>query len=121
MLIQLHDLIPVDTPLGKGYAILFEANEHDNYWTVALNDSCAIVTFTQEKIRIAKSYTHHRGISDDVMKDIVAKSKPNGRLILNDGNEIHFNHVGVFGETIKLETHPTEGLRLWVNRECVYR
>lgn len=72
--IQLDELIPVNTPLGFGYAIIFETGEHDNYWTVAL-DSGALVTFTQDRIRISSSYTHGRGISDDEMRNII---KPDG-------------------------------------------
>lgn len=68
--LQLTELIPVKTPLGEGYAILFETGEHDNYWTVALENG-AIVTFTQDRIRICNSYTHRRGISDERMKVIV--------------------------------------------------
>lgn len=69
-IIQLLDMIPMVTPLGKGYAIIFESSEQDNYWTVAL-ENCAIVTFTQDKVRIARSYTHHRGITDEEMKEII--------------------------------------------------
>lgn len=68
--IQLHELIPVVTPLGDGYAIIFETGEHDNYWTVALENG-AIVTFPQNKIRVCRSYTHGRGISDEEMKEII--------------------------------------------------
>lgn len=69
MLIQLNDLIPVTTPLGKGYAILVESLGHDYWWTVALA-SGAIVTFTQDRIRIANSYSHRRGINDRAMRRI---------------------------------------------------
>ena len=69
-LLQLSELIPVKTLLGDGHAIIFEAGEHDNYWTVALNNG-AIVTFKQDKIRMCRSYTHDRGISDIEMKEII--------------------------------------------------
>jgi len=69
--IQLNELIPMDTPLGRGYAIIFETGEHDNYWTIALENG-AIVTFRQEEIRISRSYTHGRGISNKEMKEIIA-------------------------------------------------
>lgn len=68
--IQLDESIPVETPLGFGYAIIFETGEHDNYWTVALG-SGALVTFTQDKIRLSRSYTHRRGITDRQMRKIV--------------------------------------------------
>lgn len=69
-LLQLTELIPVETPLGHGYAIVLEVNEHDAYWTVAL-DTKAIVTFTQDRIRICNSYTLRRGISDERMREII--------------------------------------------------
>jgi hypothetical protein len=58
------------TPLGKGYAILVEGGQHDQYWTVAL-ESGALVTFRQDQIRIAKSYTHSRGITNKQMRKII--------------------------------------------------
>lgn len=68
--IQLSEVIPVETPLGFGYAIIFETGDFDNYWTVALENG-ALVTFTQDKIRVSRDYTHRRGISDKEMKKIV--------------------------------------------------
>ena len=70
VIIQLNDLIPVETPLGSGYAIILESGAHDQFWTVALENG-AIITFTQDKIRISRSYTHHRGIKDEEMEDII--------------------------------------------------
>lgn len=72
--IQLGELIPVETNLGSGYAVIFETGEHDNYWTVAL-ESGALVTFRQDQVRISRSYTHGRGIDDAEMRDITAKGK----------------------------------------------
>lgn len=71
MPLQLREMISVETPLGHGYAIIFETGEHDNYWTVAL-DNGALVTFTQDRIKVSRDYTHGRGISDDQMKEIVS-------------------------------------------------
>ena len=68
--IQLNEMIPVITSLGNGFAILVEKNQHEQYWTVAMENG-AIVTFPQSKIRICKSYTHNRGISDEEMKEII--------------------------------------------------
>ena len=68
--IQLHEVIPVKTPLGEGYAILVETGQQDQYWTVAL-ETGALVTFRQDQIRIADSYTHSRGIDDKKMHKIV--------------------------------------------------
>lgn len=70
MIHEFGELIPVETPLGSGYAMLFESGEHDNFWTVALENG-AIVSFAQDKIRVSRSYTHGRGISDKQMKKII--------------------------------------------------
>lgn len=70
MILQLDPLIKVTTPLGIGYAIFLEANGHDYWYTVALGNR-ALVTFSQDRIRISNSYTHRRGISDERMQEIV--------------------------------------------------
>lgn len=70
MIHEFKEAIRVTTPLGKGYALFVEMGVHDYFWTVAL-DNCAIVSFTQDRIRIAKSYSHGRGINDEEMKAIV--------------------------------------------------
>lgn len=44
-------------------------------WTVALENG-ALVTFTQDRVRIANSYTHRRGITDERMRGIVRKEEP---------------------------------------------
>ncbi len=67
---EFEELVPVETPLGSGYAMLYESGEYDSYLTVILENG-AIVTFAQDKIRISRSYTHGRGISDKQMKEII--------------------------------------------------
>lgn len=62
--------IPVDTPLGKGLAIFVEPDNHDAYWTVALIETRALVTFRQQQLRIGRSYTYG-SINDDTMKRII--------------------------------------------------
>ncbi len=74
MLLQLTDLIAMETPLGPGYAIILETTGHDCFWTVALENG-ALVTFTQDRIRIATSYTHRRGITDERMRAIITPKK----------------------------------------------
>ena len=64
-------MISVETSLGHGYAIIFESGEQDNFWTVAM-DNGALVTFAQSEIRISRSYTHGRGITDEEMREIIA-------------------------------------------------
>lgn len=70
MIHEFGELIPVTTPLGSGYAMFVEPGEYDTYWTVVL-DNQAVVTFTQEQIRISRSYTHSRGISNSQMRKII--------------------------------------------------
>jgi hypothetical protein len=50
--------------------LFVESGEHDSFWTVVL-DNQAVVTFTQEQIRISRSYTHGRGVNDRQMKAII--------------------------------------------------
>lgn len=69
-MMQLDEMIRVETPLGSGYAMIFESGEDDNFWTVALK-SGAIVTFKQSQIRMARDYTRGRGISDRQMRKII--------------------------------------------------
>ncbi len=70
---EFHEPIPVETPLGNGRAILVERTPHDYFWTVAMDDSQALVTFCQNKIRMRRSYTHERGIDDAQMREIIKK------------------------------------------------
>lgn len=74
MIYQLPEIIPVKTPLGEGYAILVESGAHDYYyWTVVLENG-AIVTFTQDRILAASSYTHRRMIDDEKMREILERA-----------------------------------------------
>ena len=70
MIHEFEDLVPVDTPLGQGLALLIECDRHDNYWTVIMNNG-AVVTFQQEKIRVHRSYTYGRNLTDKAMKEII--------------------------------------------------
>jgi hypothetical protein len=65
-----REIIPVHTPLGFGHAIFIEFGEFDTTWTVAMENQ-TVVSFPQEKIRISRSYTHGRGISDAQMRQII--------------------------------------------------
>lgn len=71
MILEFREPIEVDTPLGRGRAFFVHITAHDNLWTVALNDSLAFVTFTQDRLRAANSYTQRRGIDDARMREIV--------------------------------------------------
>lgn len=70
MLIQLSEMIPVTTPLGDGVAIIFQAQEHDNCWTVML-ESGAFVTFPQSEIRAARSYFPRVNMTQEQMREII--------------------------------------------------
>lgn len=43
-LLELNEFIEVDTPLGRGYAILYESRNDEAFWTVCLNASGALIT-----------------------------------------------------------------------------
>lgn len=62
--------IPVVTPVGRGMALFIETDPHDHYWTVALTESRAFVTFRQKQLRINRTYTYG-GIPDDQMTELI--------------------------------------------------
>ena len=70
MIHEFTQAIRVNTPLGKGYALFVETENEDHWWTIIL-DNGAPVTFNQSKIRVCRSYTLNRGISDQEMKEII--------------------------------------------------
>jgi hypothetical protein len=72
---EFHEPITVDTPLGRGHALMVERTAHDYLWTVAL-DTTAIVTFKQDKVRIHRSYTYGRGVTDEQMSEYVKAKAP---------------------------------------------
>lgn len=65
--------IAVETPLGTGRALFVESTPHDYWWTIALDETQAIVTFDQSRLRIHRSYTYERGINDDDMRKIIKR------------------------------------------------
>lgn len=67
---EFEDPILVETPLGKAHALFVDTSPHENWWTVAIQETCALVTYSQDQIRIHKSYTHRRGITNAQMKEI---------------------------------------------------
>lgn len=70
MIHEFADPIAVETPLGKGHAIFIDTSAHENWWTVAIAETQALVTFPQHSLRIHKSYTHRRGVDHEQMKVI---------------------------------------------------
>jgi hypothetical protein len=72
MLLELANHLEVETPLGKGRAILLESKDNDYYWTVILEESCALVTFPQNRLKIRRNYSLGIGqFTVDEMKDIL--------------------------------------------------
>ena len=63
--------IEMSTPLGKGWAIIFETNPSDNFWTVVLNHNGALVTFRQKEVRVVRNYTYGRNMTTEQMEQIV--------------------------------------------------
>lgn len=70
MIHEFHERIYVDTPLGRGRAILVETGNEEHYWTVEIIETHALVTFRQHKVRIRANYTEG-GVSDERMKEII--------------------------------------------------
>lgn len=64
----------VDTPLGRGFAIVLETDHHDYWWTVELQNSGALVTFQQREIKIARNYTLGSRMTTTEMKKILGRS-----------------------------------------------
>lgn len=71
MYYEFNDPVEVVTPLGRGRAILIFSSSHDNYWTVILSDTLAIVDFPQKKIRACRSYTAGLKMTDEDMKKVI--------------------------------------------------
>lgn len=68
---ELRNLLEVETPLGRGIAILVSDVDHDTFWTVVLNDTRAIVTFRQHQLLAVRNYTMGWGMSDDDMREVL--------------------------------------------------
>jgi hypothetical protein len=68
---ELTNVLDVETPLGRGWAIILEASTQEYYWTVVLKDTRAIVTFRQKEIRLARNYTLGIDFPHDKMKDLL--------------------------------------------------
>ncbi len=58
-MLQLNPSIPVETPKGKGQAVILidYSAEHDLYWVVFLDESRECWTFNNKDIRIQENYT----------------------------------------------------------------
>lgn len=67
---EFDDPIQVDTPLGRGVAILIESSCHEHHWTVILKNK-AIVTFRQNQIRACNNYSAGVGLTSKEMRKIL--------------------------------------------------
>jgi hypothetical protein len=63
MMLQLAPSIPVETPKGKGQAVIIidYSPEHDFYWVVFMDDSRECWTFSNKDIRAQPNCTIGRG------------------------------------------------------------
>lgn len=75
MIHEFTKLVEVETPLGRGKAIFMQSTDHDYFWTVILDDSCAIVTFRQHQLKAVRNYSLGWGMTDDDMKKVLNESQ----------------------------------------------
>lgn len=70
MIIQLDPLIPLVTPKGPGYAwfMIDYGAEHNLMWTVAINATGEIWTFSNPEVRAQKNITMGRKYVNDECK-----------------------------------------------------
>jgi hypothetical protein len=61
-ILQLSPQIPMNCPKGEGYAILLidYSQDHDLYWTIAINETNEIWTFANHEVRMTKNVTMGR-------------------------------------------------------------
>lgn len=70
-MIELDNKLEVETPLGRGKAILVETSDYDTFWTVVLDDTCAIVTFRQHQLKVVRNYGMGWGMGDADMMEVL--------------------------------------------------
>ena len=63
-ILQLNPPIPVSCPKGKGVAwlVLDYGTEHDLMWTIALDESGELWTYSNKEIRAQKNITMDRAL-----------------------------------------------------------
>ena len=71
--IELTEWLEVETPQGRGYAIIFESDNDENFWTVILNETGAIVTFKQKFVKASPNYSWGRNFPHEHMAEILKK------------------------------------------------
>ena len=82
---ELEKLLEVETPLGRGKAFLIESADHDYFWTVILDDSCAIVTFRQNQLTVVRNYSMGWGFTDEQMREILKRHNEQKRASKDAG------------------------------------
>lgn len=70
---ELNNILEVETPLGRGHAFLIESADNDYFWTVILDESCAIVTFRQNQLKAVRNYSMGWGFTDAEMLKIIKR------------------------------------------------
>ena len=82
--VVLPELIEMETPLGRGHAIVLETTAHDYFWTVVLGNG-ALVTFPQDKVRAARSFMYHCAWSvtqgHDIVREVSMLKALTGELV----------------------------------------
>lgn len=78
---ELKNLLEVETPFGRGKAFLIESADNDYYWTVILDDSCAIMTLRQNQITAVRNYTMGWGMTDKEMAEILKAHNGNNSKV----------------------------------------
>ena len=66
--LRLEPPIEVDTPMGRGWAIIWRdyGYDHDDLWTVAISATKQPWTFRNRDIRFLRNYTFGVGAKDKV-------------------------------------------------------
>ena len=62
VVIRLEPPVELDTPKGRGWAILFRdyGFDYDDLWTVVINATCEIWTFRNHEVMATKNVTFGR-------------------------------------------------------------
>lgn len=73
MILQLNPTIPLDTPKGAGQALLVidYGSEHHLMWTVAIDSTGEIWTFSNPEVRAQKNITVGRLLNSLSLEDII--------------------------------------------------
>lgn len=106
-IIQLDPQIPMSCPKGEGFAILLidYSQDHDLYWTIAINETGELWTFANREVRMQKNITIGRKFDknlQDLAKDVIAKHS--SLALCPHGNPVKFNNCPICSK-IQYQTH----------------